>query len=159
VAAAASVGLTVVVARSGSVSVGWVVGVATEVKARRMKENSGVTEMAMLVEEAGGVESESTLIGAAESLAVELTTLVGNAIEGCTELATLERSETTEDGKPEGAEGATVRGGTDEGMDDGTSEAMGTLEMMGETEVGIKDGRPVDTGGRTLVTCEMALLT
>ena len=139
-------------------SVGWDVGVAIEVKARedsvRMKENSGATEMAVLVEAAEGVESESTLIGTAESLAVELTTLVGNTIEGCAELATLERSEATEDGSPEGAvEGAFVGGGTEEGMDDGTSEVMGgTSEVIGGTEVGIEDGRSVDTGGRTLVT-------
>jgi len=139
--------------------------VAIEDKARedsvRMKENSGATEMAVLVDEAGCVESESTLIGAPESLAVELTMLVGNTIEGCcAELTTLERTETTEDSKSGGVlEGAFVRGGTEEGMDDGTSEVMGgTSEVMGRTEVGIEDGKSVDTGGKTLVTCEAMLL-
>ena len=138
---------------------------AIEDKARedsvRMKENSGATEMAVLVDEAGCVESESTLIGAPESLAVELTMLVGNTIEGCcAELTTLERTETTEDSKSGGVlEGAFVRGGTEEGMDDGTSEVMGgTSEVMGRTEVGIEDGKSVDTGGKTLVTCEAMLL-
>lgn len=131
---------------------------AIEVKARedsvRMKENSAATEMVVLAEAAEDAESESTLVGTAESLAVELTMLVGNTIEGCTELATLERSETTEDGNPEGAlEGASERGGTEEGMDDGTS------EVIGGTEVGIEDGKSVDTGGRTLVTWETMLLT
>lgn len=131
---------------------------AIEVKARddsvRMNENSAATEMVVLAEAAEDAESESTLVGTAESLAVELTMLVGNTIEGCTELATLERSETTEDGNPEGAlEGASERGGTEEGMDDGTS------EVIGGTEVGIEDGKSVDTGGRTLVTWETMLLT
>lgn len=131
---------------------------AIEVKARedsvRMKENSAATEMVVLAEAAEDAESESTLVGTAESLAVELTMLVGNTIEGCTELAKLERSETTEEGSPEGAlEGASERGGTEEGMDDGTS------EVIGGTEVGIEDGKSVDTGGRTLVTWETMLLT
>lgn len=137
---------------------------AIEVKARddsvRMNENSAATEMVVLAEAAEDAESESTLVGTAESLAVELTMLVGNTIEGCTELATLERSETTEDGNPEGAlEGASERGGTEEGMDDGTSEVMGgTSEVIGGTEVGIEDGRSVDTGGRMLVAWETMLL-
>lgn len=137
---------------------------AIEVKARddsvRMNENSAATEMVVLAEAAEDAESESTLVGTAESLAVELTMLVGNTIEGCTELAKLERSETTEEGSPEGAlEGASERGGTEEGMDDGTSEVMGgTSEVIGGTEVGIEDGRSVDTGGRMLVAWETMLL-